>query len=105
MDVASELRRERQVVERALEVDEVKQHLRERLLNAADVAGEPLTAAEADAAVEQYYANLHAYREPKRSPSWLLAHAYVRRGRIALLLLGGVAIGALGWRLLGQAWK
>jgi hypothetical protein len=100
MDVASELRRERQVVERVLAIDEMKERLRERLLAAARVAGEPLTPSEVDAAVEQYYANLHAYREPKRSLSWLLAHAYIRRGRIAFLALAGVGVGLVSWQLL-----
>lgn len=52
MDVASALRRERETAEAVLDVATAKQKLRERLLATAAAAGEPVTAAEVDAAID-----------------------------------------------------
>jgi hypothetical protein len=98
MDVASVLRRERELANRALDADQVQDQLRERLQAAAKVTGEAVTPAEIDAAIRHYYANLHAFREPPRNVSWLLAHFYIRRIWVGLgILIAAAAIAA--WAL------
>ena len=44
MDVATELRKGQEVVEEQLNIDQIKVRLRERLLEAAKISGEPITA-------------------------------------------------------------
>lgn len=83
MDVATTLRKERALVEHQLNIDEVKAELRRRLLEAAEITGDSITAAEVDAAVDQYYDRLHTFEEPPLSVASLLAHLYVRRAAIA----------------------
>lgn len=91
MDVASALRRERETAEAVLDVATAKQKLRERLLATAAAAGEPVTAAEVDAAIEQYFRQQHEYRDPPAGWGRFWASAWVMR-RI-LLLVGGVLVG------------
>lgn len=95
MDVASELRKEQALVEQQLNIDEIKVKLRERLLEAAKVSGDPISEAEVDAAVEQYYDRLHEFRDPPASFSKFLAHCWVLRKYITaavVALAGGAAI-------------
>ena len=87
MDVASVLRRERELAETALSADQIQTQLRQQLLAAAELTGERVTSAEIDAAIGHYYDNLHAFREPPRNLSWVLAHLYIRRFPILLGLL------------------
>ncbi len=79
MDVASALRRERETAEAQLDVATAKVRLRERLLATAAASGEPVTTAEVDAAIEQYFASQHRYEDPP--PSWkrFRAHLWVMR--------------------------
>ena len=92
MDVASELRKEQEIVEEQLNLDQIKVRLRERLLEAAQVAGEPITAEQIDAAIEDYYDKLHSFEEPKWSWEIFLAHLYVHR---LTIVKWGLAIGAV----------
>ena len=92
MDVASALRRERETAEAVLDVATAKQKLRERLLATAAAAGEPVTAAEVDAAIEQYFRQQHEYRDPPAGWGRFWANAWVMRR--LLLLVGGVLVGA-----------
>jgi len=82
LDVAAALRKEQAVVEHQLNLDEVKAKLRERLLEAARVSGDTVTAEQVDAAVRQYYEQLHEFAEPPRGWRTAAAHAWVRRGPI-----------------------
>jgi hypothetical protein len=84
MDVASALRRERELAESQLELDEAKARLRGRLLATAAAAGETVTPAEVDAAIAQYFARQHRYEDPP--PSWrrLRAQAWVMRKPLAV---------------------
>lgn len=99
MDVATELRKEQEVVEEQLEIDQIKVRLRERLLEAAKVAGEPVTAEQIDAAIEDYYDKLHSFEEPKWSLSVMLAHFYVRRATIIKWVVAIGALAAAAWGL------
>ncbi len=100
MDVATTLRKEQDVVEEQLNLDQIKVRLRERLLEAAQVTGEPVTAEQIDTAIENYYDKLHTFEEPRWSFSVLLAHIYVRRVTIIKWAIGIAAVVALFWTLL-----
>jgi hypothetical protein len=99
MDVATVLRKEHEVVEEQLNLDQIKIRLRERLLEAAQVAGEPITAEQIDAAIEDYYDKLHSFEEPEWSWQVLLAHLYVRRVSIWKWAIGIAALLGLVWGL------
>lgn len=104
MDVATALRRSRELAEKELAIDETKAQLRQRLAAAAQESGDPVTAAEIDAAIDQYYASLHRYDEPKRGAKVLIAHAWVRRRAIAIvsaLVLGAML--SVWWLFLREA--
>jgi hypothetical protein len=93
MDVATALRQDRELVEEQLNLDQIKARLREKLTASAKVTGEEVTDAEVDAAIEQYYSNLHAFREPSGDFRIVLAHLWVRRKSI--LAWSGAALAAL----------
>lgn len=95
MDVATALRKEDEVVEEQLNLDQIKVRLRERLLEAAKVSGEPVTAEQIDAAIEDYYDKLHEFEEPEWSLQVLLAKLYAHR---ITIIKWGLAIAAvLAW--------
>ena len=89
MDVASALRRERETAVSQLDADAAKARLRERLLATAHAAGEPVTPAEVDAAIERYFAQQHVYADPPPSLRRLAAHLWV--ARVPVLVLLGLA--------------
>jgi hypothetical protein len=95
MDVAATLRKERALVDQQLNIDQIKAKLRERLLEAAKVSGDPVTAAEIDAAVASYYDQLHEFREPPAGFQTFLAHLWCLRRSLFKWLLGVVSVGAL----------
>lgn len=97
MDVATELRKEQEIVEEQLNLDQIKVRLRERLLEAAKVAGEPVTAEQIDAAIAEYYDKLYVFEEPAWGWETMLAHFYVHR---VTILKWAVALGAIA----GLAW-
>ena len=97
MDVATELRKGQEVVEEQLNLDQIKVRLRERLMEAAKVSGEPITAEQVDAAIEDYYDKLHSFEEPKWSFQMFLAHLYVERLTIIKWALGIAALAGLAW--------
>ena len=98
LGAAADLRRDREAVDHQLNLDEVKAGLRERLLAAAEAAGDPVRPAEVDAAIDQYYARLFDFHEPPLGPSLVMAHLYVRRRGLAI----GLAVGLMGFLL---AWS
>jgi len=83
MDVAREMSRNRGVAVEMFRRDEVRVELREKLMRSAQLAGDRVTAAEVDAAIEQYFATLNSYSDPKPSFTRVAAHAWVWRKRIA----------------------
>jgi hypothetical protein len=100
MDVAATLRKERALVEQQLNIDQIKTQLRQRLLEAAKVSGDPVTEAEVDAAVDQYYDRLHEFRDPPASFSKFLAHCWVLRKQLVVALAALAGAVALFWSLL-----
>ena len=102
LDVAGEVRRKQNELERQFRRDESRDALRERLRSAGP-GEETLSEDQLDAAIDWYYDNLHRYRRPKASLSIGLAHLYIRRGRVIALLLAIVAAAALVWWLLGRS--
>ncbi|QDT00667.1 hypothetical protein HG15A2_40060 [Adhaeretor mobilis] len=100
MDVASTLRREQALVEQQLNIDQVKAKLRERLLAAAEVSGDSISAEQVDVAVEHYYDRLHTYQDPPFGLGTALAHVYVRRGTIMKWAIAIGAVVAIFWGLL-----
>ena len=100
MDVAATLRKERALVEQQLNIDELKAELRQRLLEAAKISGDPVSEAEVDAAVEQYYDRLHEFREPPASFAKFLAHCWVLRKYVAAAALALAAAVGVIWGLL-----
>jgi hypothetical protein len=103
LDVAAEIRADRELASREFAVDETRKMLRERLLESARLTGDPVTPAEVDAAIEQYFQSLYTFREPRWSLSVLLAHAYVRRIWIALAGCVLMAIVSGGWVLFNSS--
>ncbi len=100
MDVATELRKQRETVEKEFAVDETRQMLRERLLAATSITGERVSEAEVDTAIAQYFETLYTYREPPRSLNVTLAHLYVRRGQLSVTLAMVLALAGVGWYML-----
>lgn len=100
MDVATTLRKEQDVVEEQLNMDQIKVRLRQRLLEASEMTGERVTAEQIDEAIENYYDKLHTFEEPKWSFSVLMAHIYVRRATILKWAIAIGAVVALMWSLL-----
>ena len=99
LDVASELHSRQQQVEQQLRLDDVKQDLRERLLAGAKAAGEAVTPQQIDAAIEQYFGDLHAYEDPPNSFSMFLANTYVRLGLWPFAALAIALAAAATWCL------
>ena len=100
MDVATALRQDRELVEEQLNVEELKERLKERMLAASKVTGESVTPEEVDAAIRQYYASLYSFREPKLGLSVALAHLWVRRVAAFWMAWAAVAAVGLAWWLL-----
>lgn len=97
MDVAREMRRNRDVAEEMFRRDEVRAELRAKLMRSAEIAGDRVTAAEVDAAIDQYLTNLHTFSEPPAGFKRILAHSWVWRRRI----VAGIAAAAI---TLGGFW-
>lgn len=101
LDAASTLRKERTKASLALEGHETKRMLRDRLLEAARVSGDRVTEAEVEAAIERYYATLHAFEPAEAGWELWLAKLYIRRGRI-VAIGGGIVVwlGLIWWLFL-----
>lgn len=99
MDVASALRREREVAVRELAIDETRARLRQRLRAAADESGDPVTDAEIEVAIDHYFESQFEFAAPRRGWRVLVAHAWVRRRAItaSLLVVATLSLGI--WRL------
>ena len=100
MDVATELRKQRETLEKEFAIDETRQMLRERLLAATNITGERVSETEVDTAITQYFDTLYTYREPPASFNKTLAHLYVRRGQLSMSLVVVLALaGVVGYML------
>ncbi|WP_153557243.1 DUF6384 family protein [Roseimaritima sediminicola] len=95
MDVAREMGRDRATAEKMFARRGVRAELREKLVRTARLSGDQVTEAEIEAAIDQYFQNLHVYRDPPASWSRVAAYAWIWRTRLAIAAVGGTA--ALWW--------
>jgi len=101
MDVAREMRDQREQAEEMFRQDDIRTALREKLMRTARMSGDNVTEAEIDAAIRQYLETLHTYEAPKAGFKNFMAHCWVWRDRI-LWSLAGVATTAGGlWYFFG----
>ena len=99
LEVARGMRQERDVAEVALARSETRDVMRKRLLDAAAITGDRITEADVDAAIEQYFSTQHVYTDPPFSLTVFLAHVYIRRKVLAIIV--GLIVGFwVAWRLL-----
>ncbi|MEM9828128.1 MAG: DUF6384 family protein [Planctomycetota bacterium] len=100
MDVAREMRDQRQSAEEMFRRDDLRAGLRDKLVRQARLSGDPVTDAEIDAAISRYLERLHVYKEPAAGFKRVLAHAWVQRGKLLLASAAVmVAAGGLWWLL------
>jgi hypothetical protein len=94
MDVARELRDRRSTAEEMFRSDDVRIQLREKLMRTAALSGDNVSAAEIDAAIDQYLSNLHTYEAPKPGFKKFVAYCWIWRTRIAMAATAAAAAGA-----------
>lgn len=100
MDVAREMRNQRETAEEMFRRDDIRHNLRDKLMRTARLSGDSVTEAEVDAAIQQYMDTVHTYADPKPGLSKFMAHCWIWRGRIVAGLTTVAAAGGL-WFLLG----
>jgi hypothetical protein len=98
LEVARGMRRERAAAEVALARGEIREIMRKRLIDAAAITGDRITEADVDAAIDQYFSTQHAYHDPPLSFTVFLAHLYVRRTLIAMIVVA-IAVLCAAWLL------
>ncbi len=94
MDVARQMRDQRETAEEMFQQDDLRLKLREKLLRTARVSADTVTEAEIEAAISLYFENLHAYQDPAPGLKSGLAYLWIWRGR---LLAAATALVAAGW--------
>ena len=82
MDVATALRKQREEVHTQLNIEDTKADLSRRLQATAQVTGETLGEEEISAAIDSYFSDLYAFKDPKRNFQYHLATLYVDRTRL-----------------------
>lgn len=97
MEVARGMRQRRAEAEVALARSEIREVMRKRLMDAATITGDKITEADVDAAIDQYFATQYAYSEPKLSFPIFLAHLYIRR-LLLTIILGTAILICLIWK-------
>ena len=97
MDVAREMRDERERAEEMFRRDDFKTSLREKLMRTAKVSGDDVTEAEIDAAIDQYMDTLHTFEPPKSGFKNFMAHCWVWRDKILWSLAGLTATAGGLW--------
>ena len=95
MDVASELRKQREIAGEQFEVEQTREDLRKRLRATADVTGEQLSDGEIDAAIDSFFSGLYRFKQPEKGLSYKLATFYVNRKKILRLVLIPITLVAL----------
>ena len=100
MDVAREMRDQRELAEEMFRRDDIRVALREKLLRTARLSGDKVTEAEIDAAIGQYMETVHTYEDPEPGVKRFLAHCWVWRDRIFWSMAGVAAAGGL-WYFFG----
>ena len=102
MDVARTLRQEREIAEEQFNREEARQLLRQRLKASTEITGSHVTDAEIEAAIESYFNNLHTYHDPPWGVEVFLAHLYVRRVQVFVVLIVIAVLAAGLWLLAGS---
>lgn len=98
MDVAREMREQRQSAEEMFRRDDLRHNLRNKLLRQAKMSGNEVTGAEIDAAISQYLERRHVYEDPPAGLSSFLAHAWVYRAQIIIASVAtAAATGGFLW--------
>ena len=97
MDVAREMRENRQSAEEMFRRDDLRINLREKLMRTARMSGDNVTEAEIDAAIGQYMERLHTFEEPEPGVSRFMAHVWVWRTRIATSIVAASAVAGAFW--------
>ncbi len=84
MDVAREMRDQRETAEEMFRRDDLRLQLRDKLVRTARMSGDNVTEAEIELAIEQFFDSAHSYQDPQPGMKSLLAHCWVWRGRLIL---------------------
>ncbi|MGB7343742.1 MAG: DUF6384 family protein [Pirellulaceae bacterium] len=101
MDVAREMRQQRETAEEMFRRDDIRKNLRDKLVRTARMSGDDVTEAEIDAAISQYMQTLHTYEDPAPGMSNFMAHCWIWRDRI-MFGAASLAVAAGGlWYLFG----
>jgi hypothetical protein len=100
VDVATTVRNKQEEVSQQLDIREVREDLKKRLLKTAEVTGEQLTDFQIETAVSNYFQGLYSFQEPERDFGTKFAEIYVERKRLARKfglppLVAGIAAGAI----------
>ena len=77
MDVAREMRDQRETAEEMFRRDDLRLQLRDKLVRTARMSGDNVTEAEIELAIEQFFDSAHSYQDPQPGVKSLLAHARV----------------------------
>ena len=84
MDVAREMRDQRETAEEMFRRDDLRTQLRDKLVRTARMSGDNVTEEEIELAIEQFFESVHSYHDPQPGMKSFLAYCWVWRGRLAL---------------------
>ena len=84
MDVAREMRDQRETAEEMFRRDDLRIQLRDKLVRTARLSGDNVTEEEIELAIEQFFESVHSYHDPQPGMKSFLAHCWVWRGRLTL---------------------
>ena len=101
MDVAREMRDQRETAEEMFRRDDLRSKLRDKLMRTAQMSGDNVTEAEIDAAIRQYFDTLHTYQDPESAWDNFWAHCWVWRGRIMMGAATLAVVAGSFWFLFG----
>ncbi|WP_238383187.1 DUF6384 family protein [Rubripirellula obstinata] len=101
MDVAREMRENRQSAEEMFRRDDLRSNLRDKLVRTARMSGDDVTESEIDAAIGQYMERLHTFQPAPAGMGKLMAHLWVWRARVAAGLAAAATVAGAFWFLLG----
>ena len=101
LDVAGEVRRRQEVLDRLWDRDSARTELRETLMETARLSGETLSEEEVDTAVDWYFDRLHRFTPPPEGlkTTLLRAYAHVVRHKVAAMLFLAAGVAACVWLL------
>jgi hypothetical protein len=101
MDVAREMRENRQSAEEMFRRDDLRAALRDKLVRTARMSGDDVTEAEIDAAIGQFMDRQHTFQPAQPGFSNVMAHLWVWRARVATGLAAAAAVAGAFWFLFG----